>query len=195
MRLENEKVILRDMIKSDIEDRIYWETVETEWQAWDAPWEEEDFNIENYKETALKNIKALKTSNRMRTTFQICINDENQTHIGWCNVYKIDQNYHYTKDEGFYTIGIDIPMVSARKKGYATAAWMLLIKYLEEQNIHKIYTQTWSGNFPVLGLIEKLGFKEVKREVNKRTVNKKHYDALTFLLDFKAFKHYLTTRQ
>ncbi len=23
---------------ADIEDRIYWETVETEWQLWDAPW-------------------------------------------------------------------------------------------------------------------------------------------------------------
>ncbi len=32
-------VILRDFIKADIEDYVRWETVETEWKLWDAPWE------------------------------------------------------------------------------------------------------------------------------------------------------------
>ena len=31
MRLVNDKVILRDFAEKDIEDRIHWETVETEW--------------------------------------------------------------------------------------------------------------------------------------------------------------------
>lgn len=51
MRIENNKVILRDFIKKDIEDIIRWETIETEWQLWDAPWESNDgFNSEEYKE-------------------------------------------------------------------------------------------------------------------------------------------------
>lgn len=37
--LSDEKVILRDFIESDIQTRVRWETEETEWQAWDAPWE------------------------------------------------------------------------------------------------------------------------------------------------------------
>lgn len=32
-------IILRNFIETDIEKRIYWEQVETEWQLWDAPWE------------------------------------------------------------------------------------------------------------------------------------------------------------
>lgn len=38
----NDKVILRDFKEGDIEKRIYWETSETEWQLWDAPWEYEN---------------------------------------------------------------------------------------------------------------------------------------------------------
>lgn len=31
--------ILRDFIEEDIEDYVRWDTVETEWKLWDAPWE------------------------------------------------------------------------------------------------------------------------------------------------------------
>lgn len=54
MRLENDKVILRDFIKEDIEDIIRWETIETEWQLWDTPWENNnEFNSQEYKEKML----------------------------------------------------------------------------------------------------------------------------------------------
>lgn len=49
MEIKGQKVLLRDFIKEDIEDRIRWETIETEWLEWDAPWEmeeEEPFNPE-----------------------------------------------------------------------------------------------------------------------------------------------------
>lgn len=32
-------LILRDMQESDIEDYVRWFTTETEWGAWDSPWE------------------------------------------------------------------------------------------------------------------------------------------------------------
>lgn len=32
-------VLLRDFIETDIEDYVRWETTETEWKLWDAPWE------------------------------------------------------------------------------------------------------------------------------------------------------------
>ncbi len=37
----DDKVVLRDFLASDVEKRILWETTETEWQLWDAPWEYE----------------------------------------------------------------------------------------------------------------------------------------------------------
>lgn len=39
LALSDDIVILRDFIQADIEDYVHWETVETEWKLWDAPWE------------------------------------------------------------------------------------------------------------------------------------------------------------
>ena len=68
------------------------------------------------------------------------------------------------------TIGIDIPTLAARRKGYAAAAWDLFIQYLLSNGIEEMYTQTWSGNERVLGLIYKVGFEECHREHEIRVV-------------------------
>lgn len=47
--LSDGKIILRDFIETDIEKRVYWETAETEWQKWDAPWEYETLSDEEKK--------------------------------------------------------------------------------------------------------------------------------------------------
>lgn len=39
--IKTKDIILRDFKESDIEKKIYWKTVETEWQLWDGPWEHE----------------------------------------------------------------------------------------------------------------------------------------------------------
>ena len=143
MEIKNEKVILRDFIESDIDDWIFWETVETEWQLWDAPWEyneEESFNSEHYRKERLQWLAKEKDENRVRRGFQICVNDESQKHIGLCNSYNINDNYEYTKKDGHCTIGIDIPDLSSRRMGYATASWDLFIKYLLSNGVEKIYT-------------------------------------------------------
>lgn len=41
LALSDGVVVLRDFIEADIEDYVRWETVETEWKLWDAPWEHE----------------------------------------------------------------------------------------------------------------------------------------------------------
>ena len=38
MEIRYKDIILRDMIESDIEDWIRWETVDTEWMDWDGPY-------------------------------------------------------------------------------------------------------------------------------------------------------------
>ncbi len=40
MEIPYKNIILRDMVVADIEDEIRWNTVETEWALWDAPWED-----------------------------------------------------------------------------------------------------------------------------------------------------------
>ena len=39
MKLKYKNIILRDMEENDLDDYIRWNTTETEWQDWDAPWE------------------------------------------------------------------------------------------------------------------------------------------------------------
>lgn len=104
MEIRNGKVILRDFVDTDIEDRIHWETVETEWQLWDAPWEyeqdEKPFDPEQYRSKMLERLSREKDECRLRSGFQICIDNPDRTHIGWCNAYRIDDQYNYTKDGG-----------------------------------------------------------------------------------------------
>ena len=70
------------MIETDIEKRVYWETAETEWQKWDAPWEYETLSDEEkkkaltaYKETMggwVKKFSELPGEEK-RTGFQIVV--------------------------------------------------------------------------------------------------------------------------
>lgn len=60
MEIKGNKIILRDFLASDIEKRIYWETVENEWQQWDAPWEYEGLTEEEKEEELRNYIASLK---------------------------------------------------------------------------------------------------------------------------------------
>lgn len=192
MEIKNHKIILRDFIESDIDDRIHWETVETEWKLWDAPWEYHElevFDLIGYRIERLEWLakEKKKDENRVRKSFQICINDESRKHIGWMNSYKIDDNYRFTRGQGHCAIGIDIPDMSSRRKGYATASWDLFIQYLLSNGIEDIYTQTWSGNERVMGLMKKLGFEECNRVNGYRTIRGQVYDGLTFKLNKEKY--------
>lgn len=196
MEIRNGKVILRDFVDTDIEDKIHWETVETEWQLWDAPWEyeqdEKPFDPEQYRSKMLERLSREKDEGRLRSGFQICIDNPDRTHIGWCNAYRIDDHYNYTKDGRYCAIGIDIPPLNARRCGYATAAWKLFIEYLISNGMDQIYTQTWSGNQGLIGLANELGFEECHREPGFRRVRGKRYDALTFRLNTDKFRRFVT---
>lgn len=194
MKIKGQKVLLRDFIKEDIEDRIRWETIETEWLEWDAPWEmeeEEPFNPKEYRSLMNKRLSNKHDPNRFRYGFQICVNDETKKHIGWINAYCIDDNYCYTNYDGKLTIGIDIPDLGSRQKGHATEAWSLYIKYLLDNGIEDIYTQTWAGNIRVIGLMRKIGFVECNREKDFRRIREKSYDGLTFKLDVKRYNQFI----
>ena len=192
MEIRGQKVLLRGFIKEDIEDRIRWEIIETEWLEWDAPWEveEEPFNPEEYRSMMNKRLSIKQDPNRFRHGFQICINDGTKKHIGWINAYHIDNNYCYTSGDGKLTIGINIPDLSSRRKGYATEAWSLYIKYALGNGVKDIYTQTWSGNMRVIGLMKKLGFEECHRKEGLHIVRGDLYDGLTFKLNIIKYKEF-----
>ena len=202
MELKNNLVILRDFIKSDIENRVYWETVENEWQLWDAPWEYEGKekdelirDLEEYKTKMLLLVAEQKDENDLRTGFQICINDDTKTYIGWCNSYNINENFEIIQTKGHCAIGINIPAMIARGKGFATSAMVLFIHYLMKNEVSEIYTQTWSGNKQMVGLATKIGFEECMRKSNIYELHGKLYDDLTFRLNIRKFDEFSDTEQ
>ena len=195
-------IILRDFIESDIAKRIYWETMETEWQLWDAPWEyegmteaEREPELQDYSKTMQQWVEQCKqySEDQKRYAFQIVTNDAEQRYIGWVSSYRIDTEYNYTKYQGYRTIGINIPDMSARGKGYSYQALAAFIHYLLEHGEKEIHTQTWSGNTRMIHIAEKMGFEECCRKVGVRSVKGQVYDGLTFKLNrdkFAAFCEY-----
>ena len=93
-------------------------------------------------------------------------------------------------------VGIDIPPLSARGKGYGESALSLYMAYLfihHHQN--SLYTETWSGNTGMIRLAEKIGFREAQRIQNTHEVRGNRYDALTFSITKESFyQNYPTLR-
>lgn len=173
MELKNEKIILRPMIASDIPDRIRWETDETEWQDWDGPWDYEGKTHEERADPALR--------------FEVCVNGQERTHIGWCGAYFIDGACNIVETGERCAVGISLPPLSARRKGYAASALTLFLRYLQSRGLTDLYTQTWSGNVRMIGLAEKLGFREFCRKPGLRRVRGEVCDGLTLRLDPERF--------
>lgn len=173
-------LILRDMIKSDIEDYVRWFTVETEWMEFDAPWEDVSCNAEEALAdwTEYYHRVCDMPAEAMRRKFEIELDGR---HIGWVCWYT-DLDYADNPD-GVPAVGIDVPERDARGIGAGTEALRQFIRYLKEHGASRVYTQTWSGNTRMLRVAEKLGFKEIHRVRDLRTVNGKKYDALTLELE------------
>lgn len=170
---------LRDMIESDIEDYVFWFTKDIEWMRWDAPWEGEEGASEEEERFSwteyYRYIIGLKETD-FRNKLEIEVDGK---HVGWVCAYK-DLGYLENK-ENILAIGINIPSVSNRGHGVGTLALKLFINYLKEKGHHSLFIQTWSGNYPMLKVIEKLGFKEFYRKNKYRSVSGKKYDAITYI--------------
>lgn len=189
-------IILRDFIESDIEKRIYWEKEETEWQLWDAPWETEGLTEEEKEAQLLSYIDTMHkwaehyrniSDDEKRYVFQIATNDSEQNYIGWVSSYDIDDDYNFTEEGGRLAIGIDIPEMAARGKGYAYQALCAFIDYLFAHGETELYTQTWSGNERMIHIAVKMGFEECCRKPGIRLVRGKNYDGLTFKLNREKY--------
>lgn len=183
-RIFNGIIFLRDMSAYDINDYIIWNTTEIEWQDWDAPWENEETNVENLKNKLLQRLSG--TMPEVRKRLEVCTVDGE--HIGWVTSYNINE------DKTQLAVGIDIPNRKYRGKKMGESAITLFISYLlKSETVSEIYTQTWSGNYRMISLAEKCGFEVVSRKVNYREVKGNLYDALTFKLNkdlfWDKFKH------
>lgn len=188
-KIETENLILRDMVEADIEKHMCWFTTEEAWWNWDAAYwylleltgYELDKEIENQKIglTAFYKMIFRKKPDDRRYAFEI---EEKNTGelIGWISCYCIDLNFEATDEDSLYAFGIDIPEMRFRKKGYGKQAFSAAIEYYKSIGIDEVFTQTWSGNIPMIKLAEKIGFHLVDTKKDMREHNGQKFDALTF---------------
>lgn len=176
LKLWSARLVLRDIESRDVEDFVRWYTIDTEWMNWDAPWEtSDDIDVEAVRQFYGKRVAATTTGTRHRFQMETTQGE----HIGWVTSYRMPDEHP--------AIGIDIPNPVFRNRGFGRLAYQMFLQYLLSEGHEKIYTQTWSGNLPMIRLAEKVGFIEVDRQVNQREVKGALYDGLTFLLEVPRF--------
>ena len=191
-------IVLREMKESDIADEIRWNTVETEWSLWDAPWEMEEairsFDPEAETKRLLEFIHGPKPS----IPYSLEVDTAEGVHIGTVSQYLIDENYDWISRKDaqgkrvFHTLGIDIAESRFWGQGYGTRALAAWTQYFLDQGIRDICLQTWSGNVRMVRCAEKVGFRECNRFVGNRHIRGGIYDGLTFQLDLDKFHKYLS---
>jgi RimJ/RimL family protein N-acetyltransferase len=192
MKIHYRNIILRDMRVADIEDEIRWNTIETEWGLWDAPWEDfSDFDPDVFREETLKKLQAPEDGFRWR----LQVDHADGTHIGSVNSYLIDDSYEWIAEKSlqpdqhrFYAVGVDIKEPSYWGRGLGAETLAAYIRYHLELGHTDICTQTWSGNLRMIRCAEKLGFYECDRKPGYQTVREETVDGLTFRLDTDQFR-------
>jgi len=182
------RVILRDVKPSDLDDMIRWFTEETEWMAWDAPWETNICDIEAIRKrhlTRLKQASGLE-EDAFRTRYEI--DTEGGIHIGWVISYPVSGMCDRVPlTDGTRAIGIDIPSPGHRNKGYGQAALNLYLDHMTRHGHTTVCLETWSGNERMVRVADKIGFTLCQRDVGSRLVDGKRYDGLRFV---KRMEHH-----
>ena len=176
--IKYKNIVLRNSKETDYDDYHNWFFVDKEWGEWDAPWEE-DWTEEQYQEL----IEDLKENWYCKEGIWYRFEIEAETkagvseHIGWVSSYNMDNGIVGR------AIGINIPPQDARGKGYGKNAYIAFINYLfEKTKAEVLYTQTWSGNYPMIAMARSVGFKEIERIKDLREWKNIKYDALTFAI-------------
>ncbi len=187
-------IVLRDMRASDIADDIRWNTLQTEWALWDAPWEMEEelrcFDPEAYRSEQLERLKQAPQGFR----WSLDLDTADGIHIGSVSAYLIDEAWEWIRmadvksgQTVFHTLGIEINEPEFWSRGLGTQALAAYIQYHLQSGVQEICLQTWSGNARMVRSAQKLGFSVCCRKRGIRFVRGEVYDALTFRLDLEAF--------
>ncbi len=199
MEIRYKDIVLRDFRESDIKDEIRWNTVETQWALWDAPWEMEEAIAEF--DPAAYRAKAMAELAREPEDFRWCfeLDTVQGVHIGGVNAYLIDESYQWIAEKNvrpgqkvYPALGIEIEESAYWGRGLGAQALEAFALYFLENGRKELYLQTWSGNTRMVRLAQRLGFVICDRKAGIRRVRGADYDGLTFRMDEDAFRARLT---
>jgi RimJ/RimL family protein N-acetyltransferase len=181
VEVRGERIVLRDQRPSDVDARLRWLTVETEWGEWDAPWEGNDplppERVEEVRRGMLEAMRNPLPAPRTRLFIELV----DRPPVGWVSCYDHDP------DSRTVSVGIDICESQCWGRGLGTEALRLWIDYLfAELGIERVRMATWSGNERMVRVAEKLSFVLEERIPNAREVRGRRYDKVQFVLTKRA---------
>ena len=91
-------------------------------------------------------------------------------------------------------VGIVLPSVSDRGKGFGESALVLYMTYLfntknrlTDTYTETLYAETWSGNTAMICLVDKIGFIELERKAKRHEIRGQQYDDIIFSISKKHF--------
>jgi RimJ/RimL family protein N-acetyltransferase len=184
---ENDQLILRDRRPSDVEHFLRWMTT-GEWRYFDAPWEGIMDGMSPEQKTQFRANFMEKLAAELpilRTTAVIELKVDNQP-LGWVS------RYGEKRFSDVYCVGIDICEDVYLNRGAGTAALRLWVNYLFENSCaHKIECHTWSFNYRMRRVAEKLGCQLEGRERELIEWNDQRQDRLRYGLlrsEWKLFQ-------
>jgi len=177
VEVRGERIVLRDQRPSDVDARLRWLTVETEWGEWDAPWEGNDplpaERIDEVRRGMLEAMQNPLPAPRTRLFVELI----GGPLLGWVSYYDHDPA------DRCVSVGIDICEPAFWGKGLGTEALRLWMDYLVANlDLQRIRMATWSGNERMVRVAEKLGFVLVERVPDAREVRGRRYDKVQFVL-------------
>jgi RimJ/RimL family protein N-acetyltransferase len=169
------RIVLREMEFGDLETVLHWLHPSQKWHELDGPYyppapEEELPNVISDWAKAIASPKK-----KVASRLAISLRDSNA-------IIGVATRYWISKETDWTAIGLSIWNPENWGKGYGYEALGQWCDYLfaNEPSFVRLDARTWSGNFGMMRLAEKLGFTKEAVFRNARIVNGKYYDGLGY---------------
>lgn len=183
IRTGDDRVVLRDFDRSDIDAYCDWMLPHHDWHKWDGPYFPKPTTSAVERERAALHQRAasdwaIPPDAAPPRRLIVAGADEPERLLGIVT-------WHWESDEtNWPRMGISLFDPAVRGKGIGTAAVRLWTTYLfthrmfVARGVVRLDYATWSGNQPMLGVGRKLGFTEEARFRDARVVDGHFYDSV-----------------
>lgn len=170
------RVLLRDLKEADLADYLNLKHPNRKYHEFNGPYFEQSTEEDLQKEIDEYSKKISEGVNPVLGNRRFIANLETDYPLG-------EVNWYWKSEEtNWLEIGIVIFDELNWSKGIGTRALTLWINQIfnEKPDLIRIGLSTWSGNFGMIRLAEKLGMTEEARYKNARTINGKYYDSVSY---------------
>lgn len=175
MRIQGERVVLRDWTTSDLRAHRFWLQPEHEWHRWDAPY----FGTPS-PEQADEQVAALRrqvddddwATPRQQLVVADRRSGDYRGMVAW---------YWESQPSDWRRLGIVLPDPQTWSGGLGTEAFGLWTSAVfRATDAHRLDFATWSGNERMCRLGRRLGFSEEARFREARAVGGRRYDSVVY---------------